>query len=461
VTAHLTHRRGRTGALAGLVGALIVWAGLVISAGAQTSITVVDERVISPDPRAITFEVQVSGAPLVEAVLMHRRANPDGALGGEIRAEIPSRGTGVIQAELSTNGAQVYIPSGTEFTYHWVLRGTDGSVVETSPQTFVFLDGQFNWRLLEDRGIRLYHYGNDDRARSVLNASADAITELEVLLQTEVPFPVTLVLWGGGSDGTYGQRSRGGVYSDQSITGGARVAPDIVHVYNPLGLTFEDIARHEVGHVVTRQAGRGSTTDIPSWIDEGVATYIQRDKGSRVPAVNFAIQSDTTLRLRNMVAPTNRPELIDIFYGQSWRTVEYMVDTYGADQFAAVFASIKSGNRIDDALIEVYGVDLDGLYNDWRESVGLPRLEFAETSSAIARPEATRAPLAIPTSIAAGSRAGADTGAGTAAGSGTEVASPAASGSSNTTTAIIIGAVTLLLAGALGGVGLRLMRSGR
>ncbi|MEX2374236.1 MAG: hypothetical protein WD942_01450, partial [Dehalococcoidia bacterium] len=191
------------------------------------------------------------------------------------------------------------------------------------------------------------------------------------------------------------------------------------------------------------------------------ATYAQVNKGGRLTATNFAIQGDTTIRLRNMVAATNRPELIDIFYGQSWFIVEYIIATHGADSFAAIFASLKAGNRIDDALTEVLGVDQDGLYNEWRVSVGLEPSEFAEAAGAIARPDATRAPLSIPTSVAGGttSTTGGDS-ARPDSGSGADGSVGAATDAGgNTTMAIMIAAVALLVAGTLGGIVFRLMRS--
>lgn len=422
------------------------------------AVAVVAEEVISPDPRSIAWEVQISGAPVAEAVLMYQRYNPEGGLGGEVRAEVPSRGTGVIRAELEANDARTYIPVGTEFTYYWRFTTEDGAVTETAPQSFLFMDGQYDWRSIEDQNMVLYYYGDEALARSVLDSSLAALHEMSDLLQTEIPFTVNLLLWDSGRDGQFAQRSRGGVYSDQSITGGARVAPHIVHVYDRLGLTFEDIARHEVTHVVVHQAGDGPFTQVPAWLDEGTATYAQANKGGRFTATSFAIQGDSTIRLRNMVAATNRPELIDLFYGQSWFVVEYIIDTYGADSFAAIFASLRGGNRIDEALLEVLGVDQDGLYNEWRVAVGLEPVEFAEAAGAIVRPEATRAPLSIPTSVAAGSTESDSSRPDTNSGAdGTAVAAP--DEGSDATMAIIIAAVAVLVAGILGGLGFRLMRS--
>src|SRR5690606_39786096 len=75
----------------------------------------------------------------------------------------------------------------------------------------------------------------------------------------DIDFPITVVLYAGGDDGIPAQRPRGGVYDEMSRTGGTRVAPDLVHVYDSLGLGWEDITRHEITHVRSeeRRGGKG------------------------------------------------------------------------------------------------------------------------------------------------------------------------------------------------------------
>jgi hypothetical protein len=134
---------------------------------------------------------------------------------------------------------------------------------------------------------------------------------------------------------------------------------------------------------------------------------------------------------------------------------------------ADFLATIKAGNTTDTALKEVYGLDQDSLYNEWRVSVGLEPIEYEPVveATSIAAPDATRAPMTLPTSVprgdggAAGAASGgADVGGSGPVGSddGVEVSGE---GDSDAMTAVIIGAVTLLVAGGLGFFGLRLLRS--
>ncbi len=439
--------------------ALLVASALVAPASAEVQAS--GATVESADPSSITFTIQVAGDPISEAILEYQRASGSSSIGGSVRAEIPSRGTGVVTAQLSTNSSTAYIPIGTRFTYSWTLRTEGGETIETEPEQFVFLDGRYDWEMLEEDGVRVYWYADPALAQRVMVASASAVNDMSDLLQVEIDFPITVVLYGGGDDGIAAQRPRGGVYDEMSRTGGTRVAPDLVHVYEALGLSWEDITRHEITHVITSEAGDGAFTSIPSWLDEGLATYAQAEKGTRVTATEFAISTDTTLRLRNLASPTNRAELIELFYGQSWYVVEYMIDTYGEQAMADLLATIKAGNNTDAALREVYDLDQDSLYNEWRVSVGLEPIEYAPVAESTSGPvaDATRAPLTLPTSVARGETTPASGGSSGANGGGDPITVAEDEGDSQVMTAAIIGAVTLLVAGGLGFFGLRMLRT--
>ena len=66
-------------------------------------------------------------------------------------------------------------------------------------------------------------------------------------------------------------------FDSQVMTGGQRVAPDVLFVFANDG----DVVRHEVAHIVTHVAGDGAFSNIPSWLDEGTAVYAQRSAGVR------------------------------------------------------------------------------------------------------------------------------------------------------------------------------------
>jgi len=404
------------------------------------------------DPKSIVFKVNVQApAGLQTATLDYRLFNPDTTVGGTQHAEVAGSTSVEATVTLETNSATRYIPIGSRFTYTWTLVDREGARVVTPEREFVFLDGRYQWQERTSGNFTVYWYGDNARnADLALQAAAAATAANEALLNVKLRYPVRLVVWRRESEGEMAQLSRGSTFDRQVVTGGARVAADVVHLYDPIG-DFVDVVKHEVAHIVTKVAGDGPFGRLPSWIDEGTAVYAQSDPGGYRLAVEAAIRADSLTRLKSMVSSSNQASRVDIFYGQSWSTVKFMIDTYGQPKFAEVYRVFKAGGDMDAALKQAYGVDQDGLYNQWRQSVGLKAIDFpSEASTAAPQAQGTRAPLGIGTPAAAGTA--------TAGGGGQDTAVSGEGGGSKVLPAVLIGAVALLLAGGMGFGATRLMR---
>ena len=374
---------------------------------AAGSITAGETRIESEDPRSLDFRVSVQADASLQAALFNYKVlNPDGNVGGSGDADfVPARQTDATFT-LETVTASRYIPVGSEFVIWWELTDRDGTTVTTDEESFVFFDGRYQWQSRTEGVITVYWYGNNvDSANTAFEATRSSIADSEALLQVEVPYPVKVMVWASVSDGDLARRPRAETLDAQLRTLGQRVAPDLIFVFEP----DIDVIRHEAGHIVTKVAGDGPFTQIPAWLDEGTAVYMQTSPGDGYSsALSSAILQGTTLSLRSIQSPVNQASLNNVFYGQSGSTVDFMVEEFGEQAFADVYRTVYAGSRIDQALEAVYGVNQDGLYNLWRDANGLPALEFAERDSGSTSPavEATRPPLSIPTSVAAARAAG-------------------------------------------------------
>jgi hypothetical protein len=165
-----------------------------------------------------------------------------------------------------------------------------------------------------------------------------------------------------------------------------------------------DITRHEVAHIVTRQATKGPF-EVPAWLNEGTSVFSQsRPLAGHDTALQSAIKGDRVLSMKelNSSAAGSSGATVGLYYGQSGSIVKYLVDTYGADKFADLLKTFKDGSTPDKAFQAVYGFDEFGLENEWRQSVGLaPRAASATPTpqpSAEARSASTPAPNATSSS---------------------------------------------------------------
>ena len=205
-----------------------------------------------------------------------------------------------------------------------------------------------------------------------------------------------LYLWENLDDASGVERVRSAQFDLVVDTLGTRVLADLVHVFAPTSW----ITVHELTHVVTHFAGEGGIGELPAWLDEGTATYAEGDWESRRGfALNNAIGNDDLLSVRSITSNPGDPSRVELFYGQSADIVDFMINEFGEEQFAQLFAVFKAGSTVDNALMELYGVDRDGLEDLYRESVGLaPRVRGEDQSTVIedAPADATPAENALP-----------------------------------------------------------------
>lgn len=417
--------------------------------------------VASSDPQSITFGLRVTApAGLDAAMLRYRVVNPTGAaVGGRAAATVGPARTHDLRVTVETRAPTRYIPVGSRIRYFWELTG-GGETLRTAEEEFVFLDGRFSWRTIVDGDVTAYYYDSERVAQEVVAGTRDAIGQVSALLGVEVDYPVRVLIWASIEDGQDvlrpGQQGR----TEFTRLGGQRVAPDLLYLFD----SQIDTARHEAAHIVTHVAGDGTLTGVPSWLDEGTAVNAQTlIDASYVSSLAAAIDRDDTLSLRSITTPPGDNSRTLLFYGQSAATVRWLVDEYGEASFAALFAEIRGGAPIDEALDTIYGFNQDGVYNGWRASVGLAPVAVAETRPRdVPVAEATRGPLALPPGAGGTAGGGGDGAADGAAGDeGAADAAGAADDGGDTTTAAVVAAAALVLAAALGGGAMFVLRRSR
>ena len=456
-------------ALAGALALAVVLAATLPGAAPARAGEIAVDRLAtrSDDPRELTFTARVrSAAGLASARLEYLVLNPDGDIGGSGEVEVAGGPEEDLVYTLQTIAPRRYIPVGSEFSYRWLLEDREGTRFVTEEQRFTFLDGRYRWQSRTEGLVTVYWYGSSTAAAELALAStASSLQDTEDLLEVTVPYPVKVVVWRSEAEGELAQRPRSEVFDATVITGGQRVAPDLLFVFEPSRI----VIRHEAAHIVTKVAGDGPFTTIPSWLDEGTAVYMQPEPGAGYTvALSAAIGGDRTLPLRGLASPPGDPSRVDVFYGQSWSVVSHLIDLYGRSALAELYRTVKAGSLIDDALLEVYGFDQDGLYNEWRAAHGLPAVAVSGRSATVAPApgEATVAPLALPTSrpAATAAPAPAATGGDASPGGGTPGPAEASPGGAQgaegaaVRPVLILLTVTALLVLLLGGGAAALMR---
>lgn len=401
---------------------------------AQSGIEIVSERAINEFPRGVTFSIELRADAPPDEVRLRYELAPDGT-GASAVADC-SGTTTITCSHTLISGNGIFVIPGAEITYYWEIRPTEGESTETVEQLYVHEDTRFTFETVTSGNVTVYyHSGLVSQADAVLQASVGSIASTGELLQTEVGFPVKVFLYTTAEEMQPAIVPGGGrgvailgevVYSDTAM-----VSADVATL---------DIARHELAHIVTREASKGPF-GLPDWLNEGISVFQQSQPLSgHGAALESAIARDRVLTMvqLNSSAAGDTADTVGLYYGQAGSIVRYVVETYGAEEFAELVATFKEGSRPDAAFEAVYGFDQLGLENEWRASVGLsPRAASATSTPRAADDDATATPRT--------GSVGQDNG--NADGAGMSVV----------TVAIIV-ALTALALAALGGLGLAVAR---
>jgi hypothetical protein len=369
--------------LALLLAALTIVSGLWPALGrAQQGVDVRSQEVRNDFPNGIIFKLDFESEEPVTEVRFRYAIAPDGA-----RAYGVPECTGVTSVQctfdLKSTVSNFLIP-GVEITYFWEIRDQAGRTVETEPGRCMYEDDRFQWKTLssagggfasgEEGGLTVWFYaGSEGDMRGLLSVGQDTLTRMGSLLGTEVDFPVKVFVYDSAEDMQpvllAGQLSpEHGV-----ITLGEVVVSDTAVVARDVSPS--DILRHELSHIVLRRAVKGPFSNLPAWLEEGVAVYGQSQPLAEMEsALEAAIKSNRPLTIRSLSSASvgESGGNVGLFYGQSYSVVRFLIDEYGEGKFRDLLAAFREGNRTDDALMQVYGFDEDGLENAWRQSVGLP-----------------------------------------------------------------------------------------
>jgi hypothetical protein len=346
------------------------------AATAQGGITVESASARNQFPDGVLFNLSVRSDADITSVRFRYTIPPEGA---NVYAEPECSSGERVQCSFNLKSdPRLFLAPGTVIIHHWQVEDAAGNKLETEPVTFVYEDDRFDWESLSEENLTLWYYsGSDSDLRFTLRTAVEGLQRMEDLLGAKVDFPVKVFRYASADDlrdaSYYSKDKPAGIVTlgEVPFSDTALVSAD----YEPL-----DVLRHELAHIVTRQAVKGPFSNIPAWLDEGAAVHAQsRLLSGEAGALELAIRSNDVLSVRSMTSSSlaRSSSNVSLFYAEAGSVVSFLVETQGEEKFAQLFAVLKEGATIDKALQAVYGFDQDGLDNAWRESVGLPPRESA------------------------------------------------------------------------------------
>ncbi len=348
---------------------LLLLSPSLVAAGDDIVVTASDVEVNFPSQAVFTLEAE-SYIDIVDVRLYYQVDKMN-------YVEVVSEGwadftpASMIEANWVWDMRNASLPPGAEVTYWWMIEDADGNRFETSPEIMHFDDDRYLWQSLtstvpQGGELTLFWYeGSDSFARELMDACEEGLARLTQDIGTYPERPIKIYIYASTSD------LQGAMIFPQEWTGGVAFTAfsTIAIGIPPSELDWGKRALlHELTHLVVHQATFSPYGQLPLWLDEGLAMY---NEGELDPVLRSylkeAISEDELISVRSLCSPFSaETEKALLSYAQSYSLVEYLLDNYGQDSMLDLLTILKQGSTYDEALIEVYGFDIDGLDALWR-----------------------------------------------------------------------------------------------
>jgi hypothetical protein len=364
------------------------------SVGAATGKQVTRSGATLDFPNTISFAATLESSRAIDSVTLEY-GTAQSTCGQVIAKAFPQFTPGTsMQAEWTWDMRQSgSLPPGATIWWRWHYTDESGQEFLSEQQTVTWLDNTHDWQTISADMLRLHWYGKDRAfAQKMLDAGTGGLkfNQEQSGLRTDVP--IDLYVYPNYED------MRDAILYEPSWTGGMAFPEHNIVI---MGLSGSDsnwdrsTVVHELTHVLVGHLTFSCLGSVPTWLNEGLAVYSEGELDSSSAAqLRDAIRNDTLLPVSSLSAGFSEvPDKAYLSYSQSYSIVKFLIDNYGQQEMTALLTTLRNGNSVDEALTRVYGFDIEGLEDAWRQAIG------AAERSASAEPTAQPRPTFVPTII--------------------------------------------------------------
>lgn len=364
------------------------------------SLTSVDDKATLEFPDRLTFSVTLKHETAIERVVLEYGVNQltCGTVVAKAFPDVSPAKT--VDAEWTWEMKQTgSLPPGSTIWWRWRVTDAQGLETATNQKSVVWLDEVHDWQTVSGGDINLHWYDGDRAFGEELHTSAVAsLDDLAQATGLRTDTPIDLYIYADTAD------MRDSILYEPGWTGGLAYS---THNIVLIGISPDQLdwgkrtQAHELTHVLVGQLTFSCLSDIPTWLQEGLAVYGEGGpEAASQRQLDQAIKDDDLLSVRSLSGNFSEdPAKADLSYSQSYSLVNYLIEAYGQDKMTALLKALRDGNAVDDALQAVYNFDVEGFEDAWRAYVKAPARRNA-AQAPTSTPEPTQVPTYAPISVA-------------------------------------------------------------
>ena len=378
-----------------LFGILVVPAQSVFATHRRNvRMDVANDQVTFSFPNTASFSATLSSNANITSVTLEY-GNKQQTCGDVIAKAYPQITPGkTVQAEWKWDMRQSgSLPPGASIWWRWLYTDETGAQFSSEIKTAIWIDNVRDWQSLTSGDLRLHWYDKDKSfAQTMLDAGVEGLRRNKEQAGLVTDAPIDIYVYPNYTD------MKDAILYEPSWTGGMAF-PE----YNILimGLSGSDAnwdqntVIHELTHILIGHFTFSCIGSVPTWLNEGLAMFSEGKLDADMQSqLDQSIHDNTLLTVRSLNGGFSElSDKANLSYGQSQSIVSFLIKTYGQEKLTQLLTALRDAKPIDDALLEVYGFDTEGLEGAWRQSVG------AAPRAVSAQPTSIPAPTFVPTYV--------------------------------------------------------------
>ena len=368
---------------------------IVIPVQAASLVDVTENKIVLNFPETATFQLAVSSSVEIRSIVLEYGSQQQNC--GEVIAKAFLQFTPgkTVHAkwtwEMRQSGS---LPPGAQLWWRWRVTDASGKETLTETKTATWLDNIHRWQTVGSDRLYLHYYGlGKVFAQEMLNAGLEGMKRSEQDAGLTTDDPINIYVYPSYDD------LREAILYESSWVGGSAYPAENIVILGTSGFNEEwdkDTVVHELTHVLVGHFTFTCLGYVPHWLDEGLAVYSEGPLAAQLKSpLDQAIHDSTLLSIRILSGNFGESQSsADLSYGESYSIVKYLIDTYGQDKMTTLLVAFRDGTTTDDALLQTYGFDIDGLEDKWRQAIGAsPRPDSAQPTI---QPTPTFVPTIVP-----------------------------------------------------------------
>lgn len=295
-------------------------------------------------------------------------------------------------AELRQDGELVFVydPSPqrlrafSRIEYWFDIIQDNGSITTSPTFSFLYEDNRYEWRSLSRQPFHVHWYDGDvEFAQNVLDVAHEGLKKAQRLLMLKQPEEVHIYVYASGAELSSTLR----LAKRDGIAGHADVDLALIMVALPdvpdRGLETERRIPHELMHILLYQATGLGYENIPTWLDEGLASIVELYPSPEYQVIlESALERDGLLPINSLCRrfPVESPDF-DLSYAESAYFTRFLYRSYGSASLEALVSHYADGLECDKGIELVYEQSLGSLEQEWlKEDFGFHPAASSELS---------------------------------------------------------------------------------